>query len=64
MFKYLVRHEETVNGIVYRTLNESDIERTLDFYFDVFVKGLCSILWAFCFGHFLNYLSSLCCLHL
>ncbi len=50
MFKYLVHHEETVNGIVYRTLNESDIERTLDFYFDIFVKGLCSILWAFCFG--------------
>ena len=39
VFKNNVKHEETVNGLVYRTMEESEIEKAVDFYFDVFLKG-------------------------
>ncbi len=40
VFKNNVKHEETVNGLVYRTLEELEIDKAVDFYYDVFLKGM------------------------
>ena len=37
--KHNIVHEEIVNGIVYKTIEDKDIDRAVDFYFDVFLKG-------------------------
>ena len=34
-----IQYEVTVNGILYKTLEERDFNATVDFYFDVFLKG-------------------------
>ena len=39
VLKHKIIHEETVNGIIYKIIGEDEIEKALDFYFDVFLKG-------------------------
>jgi hypothetical protein len=39
VLKHKIAHEETVNGIVYKTIGEDQIEQAVDFYFEVFLKG-------------------------
>ena len=39
VLKHKIVHEETVNGIIYKIIGEDEIEKALDFYFDVFLKG-------------------------
>ena len=37
--KHKINHEATVNGITYKSIGEEDIEKAIDFYFDVFLQG-------------------------
>ncbi len=51
--KHNIVHEEIVNGIVYKIIEDKDIDSAIDFYFDVFLRGnyismiilLSSFLW-------------------
>ena len=40
VFRHHIEHEEVVNGLVYRTIKEDEVDKAVDFYFDVFLKGL------------------------
>ncbi len=37
--KHNIVHEEIVNGIVYKIIEDKDIDSAIDFYFDVFLRG-------------------------
>lgn len=40
VFKHQINHEEeALDGIVFRTLQENDLDKVVDFYFEVFLKG-------------------------
>ncbi len=34
-----IDHEEVINGLVYRSIREDEVDMAVDFYFDVFLKG-------------------------
>ncbi len=37
--KHSIQHFVNVDGIVYKTVNPEDVENTVDFFFDVYLKG-------------------------
>ena len=39
VFKHHIEHREVVNGLVYRAIEDEDVDKAVDFYFDVFLKG-------------------------
>ena len=49
IFKHQILHLEISRGIFFKVVEEEDLDKVVDFYFDVFLKGglgfLISILW-------------------
>ena len=37
--KHSIQHQVTIDGILYKTLEEKEFNAAVDFYFDVFLKG-------------------------
>jgi hypothetical protein len=37
--KHSIQHFVNVDGIIYKTVDPGDVEKAVDFFFDVYLKG-------------------------